>query len=175
MSDTENENQVFATISMAEILLAQNMLLETRKVVRELLKSDPDNPRIIALFERLEEVERGELPRPVALPEKGSDHVALFQDNRAIRISFEITEKGMAIAKRTARYMGRPIVRVFTASPGPRGVRTATRDIDVSVGAAAVNLFGMQRPAVHVAAVGYLANTGTFVAMSRTETPLVVS
>lgn len=175
MNDSSNENQIFATVSMAEILLAQNMLLETRMVVEELLKSDPHNPRIIALFDRLQEVEKGELPKPVALAEMGMERIELSQDNRAMKIAFEITEKGMTIAKRSARYMGRPVVRIFTASPGPRGVRTVTRDIDVSIGAAAFNLFGMQRPAVHVAAVGYLANTGVFVAMSRTQKPLVVS
>ena len=175
MTDENGKHPPFITISMGEILLAQNMLADTRKVVRHLQVQEPDNPRVKALAKRLKEVEKGESQRPSILPREGIDRIALAEKEGAVAVVFEITEKGMAIAKRTARYSGRAVVRIFTAAPGPRGVRTVTRDLDVEQGAASIPLFGLQRPAVHVASVGYLANTGMFVSLAQTERPLITS
>ena len=175
MTEPTRKAPHFVTISMGEILLAQNMLSETRKVVAHLLEREPDNPRVQALSKRLHEVETGEMSKQMQIPREGIDRVLLAAKENAVNIVFEVTEKGMAIAKKTARYSGRAVVRIFTAAPGPRGVRTVSRDIDVEAGAGAIPIFGMQRPAVHVASVGYLANTGTFVSLAQTARPLVIS
>jgi hypothetical protein len=170
-----NKDSHFVTVSMAEILLAQNMVSDTRKVIRSLLEIEPNNPRVLALVQRLDEVTQGEAQKLERIPEHGVDRIHLTRRDAAVVVAYEITDRGIAIAKSAARYSGRMVVRIFTAAPGPRGVRTVTRDFDVAVGAAALPLLGMQRPAVHVASVGYLANTGTFVPLAQTQAPLVIS
>jgi len=52
-------------------------------------------------------------------------------------------------------------------------VRTSTLDIEAGLLAARLDLPGLPRPAVYVAAVGFLANTGEFLPLARTE-PLTV-
>ncbi len=174
MADPPDKEPVFVTVSMAEILLAQNLVSETEEVVRQLRRSDPDNPRIRALEERLKQVRSAPPVAQQPLPLEGRDTAVLNAGPDAVTLAWELTDEGLALARRRALYSGRSIARLFTAAPGPRGVRTATRDIEIAHPAAKVVLRGLPLPAVHVAAVGFLANTGVFVPLARSES-LVVS
>lgn len=170
MADQDDRDLLFTTVSMAEILLSQNLVAEARRVLNRLLASDPHNSRVAALTERILELEgKGEVA-PIPVAPGGRDRVTLERVGEAVRLTWELTEEGLGIAERAARYSGRPVVRLFTAAPGPRGVRTATRDLDLQPLAAYTDLGGLPRPAVHVAAAGFLANTGSFVPLAESAT-----
>ena len=168
MGEHPDKDLVFATVSMAEILLAQNLISETEEVVRQLQKSDPMNPRVIALAERLKQVKGPPVEQQPVTP-VGADTTTLLAGSNVVVLKWELTQNGLDLAKRRARYSGRSIARLFTASPGPRGVRTMTRDIEIEHPAAQVALRGLPQPAVHVAAAGFLANTGMFVPLARSD------
>jgi hypothetical protein len=167
MGDRPDKDLVFVTISMAEILLSQNLVSETRRVLEELRKSDPENPRVIALAERLKQVSGAPPLEQTEVTTAGLDAVELFAGSDQVTLKWELTPEGLAIARQRAQYSGRNIARIFTAVPGPRGVRTGTRDIELLYIAGEAVLRGLPRPAVHVAAVGFLANTGVFVPLAR--------
>ncbi len=163
----EKQEELYVTVSMAEILLAQNMVQEAGRVIAKLKKTEPDNPRIAELATRLEEMKELKssiIPSP---PSCGIDRVFLFVINSGLGVEWELTETGLAIAKRAAKYSGRPVVRLFTATAGPRGVRTQLRDLDLPSLIGSTVVPGMPRSSVHVAAVGYLANTGLFVSSAQ--------
>jgi hypothetical protein len=175
MSDPRSLENLFATVSMAEIFLSQNLVDQARRVFVRLPEQSHPEPRVAALRERLDEIgNRVTLDQVAQSDDEGRDRVALAFTDRALRIDFELTDEGVALAKRKARFAGRRVLRLFTAHMGPRGVRTTTRDIDLQHSCARLELLGTPRPAVHVAAVGYLANTGEFVPLSSSE-PLPVA
>lgn len=174
MSDPRGIDNLFATVSMAEIFLSQNLVEQARRVLVRLPEKTHPEPRVAALRERLDEIGNRVTLDQVAQSDEGQDRVALAFTDRALRIDFELTDEGVALAKRKARFAGRRVLRLFTAHMGPRGVRTTTRDIDLQHSCARLELLGTPRPAVHVAAVGYLANTGEFVPLSSSE-PLPVA
>lgn len=173
MIERPDNDLVFATVSMAEILLAQNLVSETAKVVARLQKIDPANPRVIALAKRLKEMEKAGSAGAVAIEARGVDYVALERKDGPLLLRWELTGEGLAIAKAAARFSGTRVLRLFTAQPGPRGVRTASRDIGVTHAAGEMLCYGLPETAVHVGAIGYLANTGVFVPLARSE-PCVV-
>ena len=102
------------------------------------------------------------------------DRVALEVKEDSVWVVWEVTEAGLEMAKRRAKYSGRTIVRVFRAATGPRGVRTSSQDIEANLDAARIELLGLPRHSVCVAAVGFLSNTGQFVPLSITD-PVVVA
>lgn len=175
MTDAPTRGSMYATISMAEILLSQNLASEAEKVIRALEKKNPFDPHVQSLVGRLKE-----LLRPpnadASLPSlTGIDRVWLRNADPGLCVGWELTEAGLLMAKRTVRYSGRAVVRLFTAAMGQRGVRTQLRDIDISLPAGQTVLAGMPRPAVHAAAVGYLANTGQFVSCAQSPSLKVLS
>jgi hypothetical protein len=170
--DPDNE-LMFFTVSMAEILLSQNLVTETAKVVARLRKIDPANPRVAALAKRLEEVNRAGGSDAVPIKARGEDYAELELRNGPLLLRWELTREGLAIAKATARFSGSRVFRLFTAQPGPRGVRTGSRDIVLEHTSGEMLCHGLPDSAVHVGAVGYLANTGVFVPLARSE-PCVV-
>ncbi|MCU0663934.1 MAG: tetratricopeptide repeat protein [Myxococcota bacterium] len=174
MSDIRSQSDLFATVSMAEILLAQNLVDQARRVLFHLPSEHEVEPRIAALRERLAEIGTRHTLDQVPQPSQGRDRVAVEFTNRTMRIDFEVTDEGVALARRKTRFAGRSVLRLFTAHIGPRGVRTTTRDIDLQMPSARLELLGTPRPAVHVAAVGYLAHTGEFVPLSSSS-PLPVA
>lgn len=160
----------FATVSMAEILLAQDLWEEAAAVVDVLSRSEPIDPRVPELRRRLEQrSSQGEIEQRPVDP-AGEDRVALELADGRLRLSWELTREGVELARRAVRYSGREIVRLFTAIAGPRGVRTGTRDLPLSLPAGRVELLGVPRAAVYVAAVGYLGLNGVFVPLARSET-----
>ncbi len=162
---------MYATVSMAEILLSQNLAAEAEKVILVLQKRLPGDPRVTALAERLAEMRRPPAADTApSLSPTGFDRIALENASPGIGIEWELTESGLAMAKRAVRYSGRPVIRLFTAAAGRRGVRTGIRDIDIHALFGRTVLAGMPRPAVHTAAVGYLANTGVFISCSQSLT-----
>lgn len=175
MTQNTPKSSIYATASMAEILLSQNLISQAEKVIATLQETEPDNPRTAALVLRLEEMLRGASADSPTPPPEGVDRVSLHKEDTGIGLEWELTDGGLRIAKQAARYSGRPIVRLFTASAGPRGVRTQLRDIDISALLGKTTLFGMPRPAVHVAAIGYLANTGIFVSSAQSPSLKVIS
>ena len=174
MTDSSDQGTIFVTVAMAEILLNQNLTDDARTVIDELLHREPDNPRVAALKKRLEEIPGYGSLEEVPMAPADKDTIMLETRNQTVRIEWTATEKGLALARRRVRYSGKTLVRLFSAVRGPRGVRTATRDLAISHLTARLDLNGLPRPAVHVAAVGFLANTGEFVPLARSE-PLVVS
>ena len=175
MTEPTAKKTMYATASMAEVFLSQNLVSEAQKVIAALQETDPSNPRLPALVLRLEEMRRSTpsvLPPPAAA---GVDRVALIAETTGIGLEWEITEAGLAMAERAVRYSGRTIVRLFTAAAGPRGVRTQLRDIDVQELIGRTILYGLPRPSVHTAAVGYLANTGVFVSAAQSPSLKVFS
>jgi hypothetical protein len=175
MTQDTPKSSMYATASMAEILLSQNLVSQARKVIETLQEKEPDNPRTAALVLRLEEMLRGAFAESSPPAPMSIDRVALCKEDMGLGLEWELTDGGLRIAKQAARYSGRPIVRLFTASAGPRGVRTQLRDIDISALLGKTILFGLPRPAVHVAAVGYLANTGVFVSSAQSPSLKVIS
>ncbi len=173
MVERPDTELMFVTVSMAEILLTQNLVNETAKVVARLQKIDPANPRVLALAKRLEEVAQAGGTGSVAIEERGVDYVKIERKSGSLLLRWELTPEGLAIAKAAARFSGTRILRLFTAQPGPRGVRTGSRDIGVEHAAGEMLCYGLPDTAVHVGAIGYLANTGVFVPLARSE-PCVV-
>lgn len=169
MGEPKHGGDFFATVSMAEILLTQNLVEQSRRVLARLPQSARSDPRVVALRQRLEEIGTRVTLDQIPLPPAGRDSVRLEFAERAMRLEFELTADGLALAKRKARFGGRNVLRLFTAHMGPRGVRTTTRDIELQHLCARLELLGTPRPAVHVAAVGYLAHTGEFVPLARSE------
>jgi hypothetical protein len=174
MGDHPDRDLVFVTVSMAEILLSQNLVTETEKVVLQLQKSDPENPKVIELAKRLQSVKGSPVDDQIPADPRGRDDVKVTYREAALHLAWELTDEGVAVARARARYSGSRIVRLLTASPGHRGVRTMIRDIHIRPSAGRIALRGLPAPAVYVAAVGYLANTGLFVPMARSA-PLTVT
>ena len=166
----DKEHPIFLTAAMAEILLQQSMLTEARHIIDQLLENAPENPRYIALDERLQAmVRQGELePTPIAT--KNNDYIHLRFASKVLHMEWEVHEESIALAKRKTRYGGQAIVRLFSAVPGPRGVRTSTKDTLIEIGAAQLAFTGLPFPAVHVAAVGFLSKTGAFVPLAQSKT-----
>lgn len=160
----------FATVAMAEILLAQDLWQEAQAVLDVLLEQQPADPRVVDLRQRLEQRSRlGDIEQePVTAA--GEDRIALELDDKGLRVTWELTAGGLEIARRAVRYSGRSIVRLFTAIAGPRGVRTGIRDIELDLEAGWIALPGVPLPAVYTAAVGFLCRNGVFVPLSRSET-----
>ena len=79
MAESPDNELMFVTVSMAEILLAQNLVSDTAKVVARLRKIDPNNPRVIALAKRLEEMARAGSASAAAIDARGEDYVELEQ------------------------------------------------------------------------------------------------
>ncbi|MCP4606701.1 MAG: hypothetical protein GY847_40370 [Proteobacteria bacterium] len=172
MTDHQAKDPFFVTAAMAEILISQNLAEEARRVTDQLSEREGESPRVIALYERLDEMSKQIDPIP-AEP-RGRDSVTVAIEGKTLKVGWEITEDGLALARRKVRYSGHSVLRLFSAVPGPRGVRTSTQDIELELSAASLDLNGLPHPAVHVAAVGFLGNTGEFVPLARSE-PLVVS
>jgi hypothetical protein len=160
----------FVTVSMAEILLAQDLWKEAAEVVEVLAAREPVDPRVPELMRRLEQRSlQGELEqRPVDA--EGRDRIALALTAAGLHLTWELTDAGLALARRSVRYSGVMIVRLFTAVAGPRGVRSGTRDIEVALPAGEIDLSGVPLSAVCVAAAGYLGRNGVFAPLARSET-----
>jgi hypothetical protein len=157
----------FTTAAMAEILLGQELVREAAAVIARLERGHPGDPRVVRLRERLRE--RLALGEAVQLPEPelGADRAALAIADGSLRAVWELSDGGLAIAKRRVRYSGHAVLRLFTAAVGPRGVRKALVDFEIRHRAGRVDLGGLPRPAVHVAAVGFLGRNGAFVPLAR--------
>ena len=167
MDDDLGARTPFVTAAMAEILLGQDLVREAAEMIERLARSHPEDPRVERLRSRLaERLARGEAVQ-VPIPEMGLDRVALALEDGALRATWELSDAGLAIAKRRVRYSGHAVVRLFTAAVGPRGVRKALADLEIKHRAGRVDLGGMPRPAVHVAAVGFLGRNGAFVPLAR--------
>jgi hypothetical protein len=169
MKEQENNKPMYVTVSMAEVLLSQNLVQEAKRVISRLEETEPSNPRVKVLSQRLKEMLTPPPVEPSALSPLGFDRVCLSLINTGIQVEWELTETGLEIAKRAVRYSGRSVVRLFTASAGQRGVRTQLRDVNLPELIGKTLLLGMPRPAVHVAAVGYLADTGVFVSSAQSS------
>lgn len=169
MSEVERLSPLFATVAMAEILLAQDLWRDAAAVVESLLEREPSNPRVIDLRRRLElRATKDEIVEiPVAA--KGEDRVDLRIVDGGLQVTWELTDRGLEVAKNVVRYSGRRNVRVFTALAGPRGVRTGIRDMEIGLGTGQISLVGVPLSAVYVAAVGYLGKNGVFVPLARSQ------
>jgi len=167
MSDPTSSEIPFATVTMAEILLGQDMIAEAAEVIDRLSDERGDDARVGELLERVRERSaQGEVSQK-SIPRKMVDRIEIGSMDGVLRISFELTDRGLAIARRKVRYSGHSIVRLFTASTGPRGVRKNTRDIEILHPAAQLDIHGLPRSSVHVAAIGFLGRNGAFVPLAR--------
>ncbi|MBN2802157.1 MAG: tetratricopeptide repeat protein [Deltaproteobacteria bacterium] len=164
--NTENES-TFVTVAMAEILLTQNQLDKAEEMINTLYKISPDDERVILLKERLalKKSSDNEVFNKNTPLEK--DSVALSLNSDSLLVDFELTDEGLAIAKRAVRYSGRAILRLFTAAPGPRGVRTSIRDFELTETCASFKVAGIPQKGVFAASVGFLGHSGLFVPMAR--------
>ena len=177
MTERSGDKDMFATAAMAEILLAQGLLDEARAAIDEAAGQTPDDPRIAQLRSRLALLvavgedggQRSEKPR-------GMDRIDLLEDEGGtVTVHWEITDDGRELARRRARFSGVDILRLFTAAPGPRGVRTTTRDTALEFPTGNLKMVGLPGPATHVCAIGFLANTGEFVPLARSVALSVTS
>lgn len=167
MADLLDARAPFDTAAMAEILLGQGLVREAAEVIERLGRSHGEDPRVALLRGRLtEKLAQGETAQ-VRIPETGSDLVVLAPVAGTLRVTWELGDAGLAIAKRRVRYSGHAVIRLFTATVGPRGVRRALVDFEIEHKAGRVDLGGLPRPAVHVAAVGFLGRNGAFVPLAR--------
>jgi hypothetical protein len=152
---------------MAEILLLQDQLDEAQTVIETLEQRSPQDPRVVALRARLDRRRGIGDPVQSAVAPTGVDQISLAPVDGVLRIDWELTPDGLDLARRRVRYSGRTVIRLFTAAPGPRGVRTTVRDIEAQIPTGAMNLAGTPGWAVHTAAVGFLGHNGEFVPMAR--------
>ena len=163
----------FDTVAAAEILLAQDQLGPAREMTERLAAARPDDDRVAALHERVEARTASGPIVQLSARERGLDRVSLRAAESGVDAEFELTDAGLAVARRTAVYSGASVLRLFTVVAGPRGVRKRTRDIELERRCGRLRVVGTPRPAVHVAAVGHLARSGVFVPVA-TSAPLEV-
>ena len=167
MSDQDSPDLPFTTVAMAEILMVQDLVKEASKVIARLEEKHPDNERVKALRERMSQKMGLGLKSQSPVPAVGKDRIKLSFLNDALHIEWELTKAGLDLAKRTVRYSGHTIIRLFTAAPGPRGVRTTVRDLFLDLEIGCQDISGTAKGAVHTAAVGFLGRNGAFVPMAR--------
>jgi hypothetical protein len=159
-------DEPFATVTLAQILLGQDLLDEARQMIEQLERRRPDDPRVAALAARARRrLEQGEIEQRSAASE-GRDRIALALAEGALEISWELTDAGAALGRRIVRYSGHEVVRLFTALAGPRGVRRHSRDIELDHRAGRLELFGVPRGGVFVAALGFRGLNGVFVPLA---------
>lgn len=164
---------LFATSQMAEILIEQNLMDEARALIDLMIEKDPTDPRVVSIARRLDEIGAGRDVEQIPAEPTGNTFVSLVESDNALRVSWEVAEQRLTIAKNKVGYSGRAVLRLFSAVFRPRGVRKAFRDIELNHMAASLKLTGLPKPALHLAAVGFLGNTGEFVPVAR-STPLDV-
>jgi len=155
-----------ASPALAEILLDQGLLAEARGMLERLQQERPGDGRIGGLLRRLVERERAGEPEQRPAERRGRDAVTLVVAGSDLEIRWELTEAGLDLARRAARCSGSPVVRLSTVTSGPRGVRRSFRDIALAHSCGSTRLAGLPRPAVHVAAAGFLARSGVFVPLA---------
>lgn len=167
MTEATNSEIPFFTVAMAEILLDQDMIAEAAEVIDRLVEEQGSDARVLELLQRVRDrLAQGEVSQD-SIARKMVDRIEIDSSNGMLRISFEVTDQGLAIARRKVRYSGHSIVRLFTASAGPRGVRKNTRDIEILHPAAQFDIHGLPKSSVHVAAIGFLGRNGAFVPLAR--------
>lgn len=170
MDERRSPTRPFDTVAMAQILLDQHMMEEASEMIRRLVESSSEDPRTAALLARIEEKTRLGETEQVEVARQGIDSMILRRGPGSIEAGWELTDEGLGIARRRVRYSGIPIIRLFTAAAGPRGVRKTYNDVEL-VRLCARQVFpGLPRPAIHVAAVGFLGNNGAFVPLARSTT-----
>jgi hypothetical protein len=164
---SSSKQPAFITVAMAEILLVQNQLKEAAGMIKELEQRFPDDQRVQRLKQRLQQRERsGDLVQTSEV-QTGKDSVVLKLDSSLLNIRWELTPESLALAKKQVRYSGKNILRLFTASPGPRGVRTAVQDFVLNYDCASMTVSGIPAMAVFAAAVGFLGHSGLFVPVGQ--------
>jgi len=172
MAEGRPAGEPFATVTLAEILLGQDLLTEALKMIETLERQRPDDPRVAALADRARRrFDQGELEQR-AVEGGAVDRVVLEIVDGALRVRWELTPAGRELGRRVVRYSGHDVVRLFTALAGPRGVRRHSRDVELEHPAGRLDLFGVPRGAVFVAAVGFRGLNGLFVPLA-TSRPLV--
>jgi len=166
MTVSDAPGPTFHTVTMAEILLGQDLITEAAEVLEQLEQENAEDPRVRKLGIRIADRQKAGISDQHPIKESGADMVSLELNERAILITWELTDDGLALAKRRVRFSGNQILRLFTASGGPRGVRKSTRDFELTHRAAIMSLDGAPTPSVHVAAVGFLGLNGAFVPLA---------
>ncbi|MBN2525920.1 MAG: hypothetical protein JXR76_05955 [Deltaproteobacteria bacterium] len=167
MSDQDSSGLPFTTVAMAEILMVQDLVKEASEVIAKLEKQHPGDERVEALRIRMSQKMGLGLKSQAPVPPRGRDRIELSFLNDALHIEWELTKDGLDLAKRTVRYSGQTIIRLFSAAPGPRGVRTSIKDLFLEMEIGQQDISGTQMGAVHTAAVGFLGRNGAFVPMAR--------
>lgn len=167
MSEHDSSDVPFTTVAMAEILMIQDLIKEASEVIERLELLHPDDERVKALRQRMSQKMGLGLKSQTPVPPQNSDRIALQFNDDLLQIEWELTPEGLDLAKRTVRYSGHSIVRLFSAAPGPRGVRTSVRDLFLELEVGRQEVCGTVRDAVHTAAVGFLGRNGAFIPMAR--------
>ena len=167
MSEKGKSEATFDTVAMAEILMVQDLVKEASAVIARLEKEHPEDDRVKALRKRMSQRMGLGLKSQIPVPAKGEDRVSLAWVDETLRVEWELTPEGLDLAKRTVRYSGFSIIRLFTAAPGPRGVRTMVRDLFLDLETGQLEISGTIGGAVHTAAIGFLGRNGAFVPMAR--------
>lgn len=167
MSENEPPDVPFTTVAMAEILMVQDLVKEASEVIARLEDQHPGDERVHALRKRMSERMCLGVSTQNPVPATGVDRIALFFKEDTLHLEWELTPSGLELAKRVVRYSGQSIIRLFTAAPGPRGVRTTIRDIELERSLGGQEISGTPSGAVHTAAVGFLGRNGAFVPMAR--------
>lgn len=167
MSDNDTPEVPFTTVAMAEILLVQDLVREASEVIARLEKTHPGDMRVKALRKRMNKKMGIGNPEQLPTDAENIDRVSLHFVNDTLHLEWELTADGLALAKKTVRYSGHSIIRLFTAAAGPRGVRTTIRDIPIELPLGRFEISGTAGQAVHTAAVGFLGRNGAFVPMAR--------
>ena len=167
MSENDSSDVPFTTVAMAEILMVQDLVKEASEVIARLEIQHPDDERVRELRKRMSQKMGLGLKPQVPATASHLDRIMLQFKEDILHIEWELTPSGLDLAKRTVRYSGNSIIRLFSAAPGPRGVRTTVRDLFLELNVGSQEISGTARGAVHTAAVGFLGRNGAFVPMAR--------
>ncbi|MBN2341804.1 MAG: hypothetical protein JXX29_10660 [Deltaproteobacteria bacterium] len=167
MKDSTPPSVPFTTVAMAEILMVQDLIKEASEVISRLEQQHPDDERVKALRKRMSEKMGLGMPEQHPSAARGIDRIELFFTEGSLCMEWELTDEGLALAKRVVRYSGHTIIRLFTAAPGPRGVRTTIQDIAIELAVGQQEISGTATGAVFTAAIGFLGRNGAFVPMAR--------
>lgn len=160
MTFAADDDQPFATATLAQIYRGQGRLLQARSIYEQLLREQPDDAQALRGLEQVQ----AELAALLAQAAGGEETLALAASAEGLALSWSVTARGLERARLVLGAEGDLILRLvgFPFDPGlslrdhPIDALTGSRSLPPPTGAR-----------VACAAVGMLADDGRFAAIAH--------